>query len=262
MKNFSKVLASVKIAAVASFALIATGIDAFDASAAEISFLCADPLESSMRELIHEFEKTTGHSAKLILANTGTNAERVRRGDVADLAIVLPQQWETLREERKIDPSVRVVVGRVGLGIFVKKGVAQPDIGSIEAFKRTLLNTRAVAVRDPSQGSPVGTYVIALFDRLGIGDDIKPKLRLTADRPYETVVKGGAEIGFSTIAEIVASPEVDLVGPLPGEIQNFNIFTAAIPINAEQVTAAKVFIEYLTSRRANDIFKSKGIDPG
>src|SRR5438876_2708840 len=167
MKNFSKVLASVKIAAVASFALIATGIDAFDASAAEISFLCADPLESSMRELIHEFEKTTGHSVKLILANTGTNAERVRRGDVADLAIVLPQQWETLREERKIDPAVRVVVGRVGLGIFVKKGVAQPDIGSIEAFKRTLLNTRAVAVRDPSQGSPVGTYVIALFDRLG-----------------------------------------------------------------------------------------------
>jgi len=262
MKNFSKVLTSVKIAAVASFALVVTGIDAFDASAAEVRFLCADALESSMQELIPEFEKTNGHTVRMILANAGTNTERVRKGDVADLAIVLPQQWETLRQEGKIDPAVRIVIGRVGLGAFVKKGAARPDIGSVEALKHALLNTRAVAVRDPSQRSPVGTYVVALFDRLGIGDDIKPKLRLTADRPYETVIKGDAEIGFSTIAEIVASPEVDLVGPLPGEIQNFNIFTAAIPINAEQVTAAKVFIEYLTSRRANDIFKSKGIDPG
>ena len=153
-------------------------------------------------------------------------------------------------------------MGKVGLGAFVKKGAARPDIGSVEAFKRALLTSRAIAVRDPGQRSPVGTYLIALFDRLGIGDDIKPKLRLTADRPYETVIKGDAEIGFSTLAEIVGSPEVDLVGPLPGEIQNFNIFTTAIPINAEQVTATKVFIEYLTSPRATAVFKSKGIDPG
>ena len=126
-----------------------------------------------MRELIPAFETTTGHSVKMMLANAGTTAERVRRGEVADLAIV----------------------------------------------------------------------------------------RLTADRPYEIVVKGGAEIGFS-IAEIVASPEVDLVGPLPGEIQNFIIFTTAIPINAEQVAAAKALIECLTSPGAKDIFKSKGIDPG
>ncbi len=259
MKKFSKVPASVKIAAIASFALIVTGIDA---SAAEVRFLCTDALESSMRELIPEFEKTTGHNVRMILANAGTNTERVRKGDLADLAIVLPQQWETLRQEGKIDPAVRVAIGKVGLGAFVKKGAARPDISSVEAFKHALLNTRAIAVRDPSKRSPVGTYVVALFDRLGIGDDIKPKLRLTADRPYETVVKGDAEIGFSTIAEIVASPEVDLVGPLPSEIQNFNIFTTAIPINAEQVAATKLFIEYLTSPRATAVFKSKGIDPG
>src|SRR6266478_7336661 len=244
MKNFSKVPASVKIAAVASFALIVTGIDAFDASAAEVRFLCADALESSMQELIPEFEKTTGHSVKMILANAGTNTERVRKGDVADLAIVLPQQWETLRQEGKIDPAVRIVIGRVGLGAFVKEGAARPDISSVEAFKHALLNSRAIAVRDPSKGSPVGTYVIALFDRLGIGDDIKPKLRLTADRPYETVAKADAEIGFSTIAEIVASPEVDLVGPLPSEIQNFNIFTTAIDRKSTRLNSSHSQISY------------------
>ena len=259
MKNFSKVLTSVKIAAIAGFAPVVTGIDA---SAAEVRFLCADALESSMQELIPEFEKTNGHSVKMILGNAGTNTERVRKGDVADLAIVLPQQWETLRQEGKIDPAVRIVIGKVGLGAFVKKGAARSDISSVEAFKHALLNSRAIAVRDPSKRSPVGTYVIALFDHLGISNDIKPKLRLTADRPYETVAKGDADIGFSTVAEIVASPEVDLVGPLPSEIQNFNVFTAAIPINAEQVSATKLFIEYLTSPRATAVFKSKGIDPG
>jgi molybdate transport system substrate-binding protein len=113
MKNFSGVPTSVKIAAVASVALILSEIDA---SAAEVRFLCADALESSMRELIPQFEKSTGHSAKMTLANAGTNTERLRKGDLADLAIVLPQQWETLHQEGKIDPAVRVVTGKVGLG--------------------------------------------------------------------------------------------------------------------------------------------------
>jgi len=259
MKSLSEIPILVKIGVVAGFALAASGIDAY---AAEVRFLCADALEASMRELIAEFETVTGHSVKVMFANAGTNTERVRKEDVADLAIVLPQQWETLRKEGKIDPAVRVVVGKVGLGAFVKKGAARPDIDSVEAFKRALLTSRAIAVRDPGQRSPVGTYLIALFDRLGIGDDIKPKLRLTADRPYETVIKGDAEIGFSTLAEIVGSPEVDLVGPLPGEIQNFNILTAAIPISAKHVEAAKVLIEYLTSPRATTVFRSRGIDPG
>src|SRR5258705_2406027 len=151
MRNFSKALASVKIAAAASFAMIVTGIDAFDASAAEVRFLCADALESSMRELIPEFEKATGHRIKMMLANAGTNTERIRKGDVADLAIVLPQQWEALRQEGKIDPAVRVAIGKVGLGAFVKKGAARPDIGSVEAFQHAPFNTRAIAVPDPSK---------------------------------------------------------------------------------------------------------------
>jgi molybdate transport system substrate-binding protein len=259
MKHFAEILTGAKIAAVASLSLALTAIDA---SAAEVGFLCADALESSMRELIPEFEKKTGHRVRMTLANAGTNTERVRNGSGSDLAIVLPQQWEALRQEGKIDPAVRVVIGKVGLGVFVKKGAARPDISSVEAFKSALLNARAVAVRDPAQRSPVGTYVIALFGRLGISDDMKPKLRLTADRPYETVVKGDAEIGFSTIAEIVASHQVDFAGPLPTEIQNFNILTTAIPSDAKQVLAAKVLIEYLISPQATAVFRSNGIDPG
>ena len=76
--------------------------------------------------------------------------------------------------------------------------------------------------------------MLALFDRLMLSEVIKPKLMLTAHPPYEEVSKGEAELGFSTLAEIAAEPRAELVGPLPREIQTYNVFTAAIPIGSQQ----------------------------
>src|SRR5205823_11964045 len=114
-----------------------------------------------------------------------------------------------------------------------------------------------------NQGSPVGAYIIPLFERLGISGDIKAKLRLTPAGPGKTsVIKGDAEIGFNQMTDIIASPDVDLVGPLPADIQNFTIYTAGIPASAKQATAAKALIEFLTSPRAVSVFKSKGLEAG
>jgi molybdate transport system substrate-binding protein len=229
-------------------------------SAAEIRFLCTDALESSMHELIPAFEKASGHSVKISVANAGTNAERVRKEDAADLAFVLPPQWESLRQEGRIDASTRVVIGKVGIGVFVKKGAARPEISTTESFKRSILAARAIGLRDPAARSPVGTYVLALFERLGIAHDAKPKVILTMDRPYDTVLQGKADFGFSTLAEIAATPEVELLGPLPSEIQNFNIFTTAIPVSAKETAAVKQFIDFLRNERAIGVLRSKGID--
>jgi len=254
MNRLATVVTKIALVTLALFSTVCDG------RAAEIVVLCAEALESSMVELIPEFEKTRGHTVKITYANVGAITERVRQGDAADLAIVLPRQWEALQKEAKIDPAVRVVIGKVGIGVFVKKAAARPDIGSTESFKRALLDARAIAVRDPVARSPVGAYIIALVERLGIAAEVKPKLRLTTDRPYQAVISGEAEFGFSTMAEIVASSEVDLVGPLPKDIQNFNIFTTAIPANAKQPAAAKALIEFLTSPRTGAVFKAHGID--
>ena len=157
------------------------------------------------------------------------------------------------------------MIGKVGLGIFVKNGAPRPDIGSVDAFKRALLNARSIAVADPSQGSPEGLYLIPLFDRLGISGDIKSKLQLEPAKPGTTiqaVIKDDAEIGFTQMSEIAASPVVELVGPLPGDIQNFTIFTAAIPASAKNAAVAKTLIEFLTSAKAITVFKSKGLEVG
>lgn len=242
-----------------TFCLLVHATSSF--GAAEISFFCTDALASSMRELVPEFEKASGHQVRTIIANAGTIAARLQSGELADLAIVLPPAWDRLRQEGRIDPAVRIILGKVGIGAFVRRGADKPDISTVDAFKRTVLSARRLAVRDPAQRSPVGTYMLALFERLILSDVIKPKLMLTTHPPYEEVSEGQAELGFSTLAEIAAEPRVELVGPLPQEIQTYNVFTTAIPVSSEQRAATAEFLRFLASDSSKAVLRSKGIDP-
>jgi molybdate transport system substrate-binding protein len=229
--------------------------------AAEISFLCTDALAPSMRELVPEFEKASGHHVQTTVANAGTIAARLQSGQLADLGIVLPPAWDRLRQDGRIDPAVSIVLGKVGLGAFVRRGADRPGIGTVDAFKRTILNARSIALRDPAQGSPVGTYMLALFDRLMLSEEIKPKLMLTTHPPYEEVIKGEADLGFSTLTEIAAEPRAEVVGPLPREIQTYIVFTVAIPIGSGQRAATDEFLRFLASESSKATLRSNGIDP-
>jgi molybdate transport system substrate-binding protein len=230
--------------------------------AAEIAFFCTDALAPSMRELTPEFEKKTGHTVKLTVANAGTIAARLQAGDAPDLAVTLPPAWDRLRQEGRIDPDVRTVIGKVGLGAFTRKGAEKPDIATLQSFSEAVRNARRVAVRDPAQRSPVGIYMLGLFDRLGLSDVVKPKLLLTQHPPYEEVLKGDADLGFSTLAEIAAEPRVALVGPLPADIQIYNVFVTAVPVGAKaQRIATQQLIDFLLSPSSKVVLRSKGIAP-
>ncbi|MGE5640374.1 MAG: substrate-binding domain-containing protein [Clostridia bacterium] len=235
--------------------MVAAGV----ASAADIEFWCTDALVSSMRELVPPFERASGHHVKVTAANAGTIAARLGNGEAPDLAIVLPPAWERLRHEGRIDAGARTIVGKVGLGAFVRRGARKPDLGTTQAFKEAILNARAIAVRDPSQRSPVGTYMLKVFERLELADAIKGRLVLTAHPPYEEVIRGDADIGFSTLAEIAAEPRVELAGPLPTEIQTYNVFTTAIPLGRPRSAATGEFLHFLASESAKATLRSKGI---
>src|SRR5205085_2821855 len=115
-------------------------------------------LQTTAEELVPEFEKSTGHNVKVIYTSIGLITQRVRNGELADLAIVSPLQWEELKSEGKLDSTVRLVIARVGAGVFVKRDAAKPDISSVEAFKRALLNAKSIAFVDPAAGGPVAIY--------------------------------------------------------------------------------------------------------
>jgi molybdate transport system substrate-binding protein len=261
MANLPAIRTTLKIAAFAGLALVAT---AQDARAADIIFLSANALRPALQELIPEFQNASGHNVSVSYATLGVVTDRIRKGDEADLASVSPAQWESLQKENKLSPDASVVIAKGGLGVFVKKGAARPDISSVDTFKTALLNARSIVTGDPAQGSPVGAYIVPLFDRLGISADIKPKLQLTAGGPatMQPVVKGDAELGINQMSEIITLPDVDLVGPLPAAIQNFTVYTAAIPASAKQTEAVKALVEFLTSPQARSVFQSKGFEPG
>jgi molybdate transport system substrate-binding protein len=230
------------------------------ASAAELSFFCTDALASSARELIPQFERVSGHSVKTTVENAGTIAARLERGESPNLGIVLPPAWDRLKEAGRIDPTTRIIIGKVGIGGFVRRGAEKPDFSTAEAFKQALLNARKLAIRDPAQRSPVGTYMLSLFERLQISDVIKSKLMLTADPPYEEIIRGDADLGFSTLAEIAAEPRAELAGPLPGPLQTYNVFITAVPVGNSQREITTEFIRFLTSENARRVLTSKGLD--
>jgi molybdate transport system substrate-binding protein len=239
-------------------AVVATVFVAGGARAAEITCLWPDSWEAPSSELRSEFARSTGHHLNVSFANLGTNAKRIRNGELADLIVVSPEEWERLAQEGKIRGDTRVVVAKVGVGMFVGKGARRPDIATVESLRQALLNARAVALRDPSGGSPVGTTVIALLKRLGIADEVRSKRRLTADRPFRAVVGDEAEFGFSTLVEIAATPDVDLVGPVPAEVQRFITQVAAIPTAAKEPAPAMTLLEFLRSPRAVAVLKARG----
>ena len=147
----------------AGFLMIAVG----NAAADEIEFLCAAALQPAMDELVPAFQKASGHTVNIRFANITVNTASVRSGEPADLVVVSPGQWAELAKEGKLDAATQVTIAKVGLGVFVKKGAAKPDIGSTKSFRNAFSTARAIAI-PMALHNPVGTYATRLFDKLGV----------------------------------------------------------------------------------------------
>jgi molybdate transport system substrate-binding protein len=236
---------------------------ASSACAEEIKFLCAEALQPAMDQLIADFQKTSGHKVTVSYANVGTITNRLRNEEIADLSVTSPQQWEDLQKESKLAPDFRVPFVKVGIGFFVKQGAAKPDLSSVEAVKRSLLNVRAIAITDPARGSPSAVIALRLFDRLGIAAELKPKTKLMLDLQgiNQALINGEADIGINQASEIARTSGLELVGPLPADLQIYTVFVASIPKTAKQIAAAKSLVKHLTSPNAATIFKAKGLEP-
>src|SRR5689334_11093759 len=186
------------------------------ARAAEIKLLCASALHPAIDALIPDFEKSSGHKIKVDYGTAGAVADRVQKGEAADIIISSVPMIDRLQGQGKVVAGDRVIIAKVGVGAFVRKGAAKPDIGSVDAFKRSMLTARSIAYPDPAGGGASGIYVAGLLERLGIAAEMKPKTGLsTLGTLYVSVASGDVEIGFNQVSEILAQPTVELAGPLP-----------------------------------------------
>src|SRR5712691_6452634 len=167
MKTAS-IIAAAKLAAAG--VVLASGM----AQAAEIKVLSSAAFREAYLELVPAFERATEHKVATTWAGTNGIMERMKRGETTDLVIMSAQGIDQLVRDGKIVAGSRVDVARSGVGVAVRSGLPKPDIGSTEALKRALAAAKSVAY---STG-PSGVYMEALFQRLGIADEIKPKLKV------------------------------------------------------------------------------------
>ena len=258
MKRRSILSVSAKIA----LGLALFGITAGStARAAEIKLLCAVALQPAMVALIPDFEKSSGHKVTIAYGNAGPVADRVQKGEAADIVISSVPLIDQLQAQGKVVADSRVTIAKVGVGVFVRKGAAKPDISSADAFKRSMLAARSIAYPDPAGGGASGIYVASLLERLGIAAEMKPKTTLsTLGTLYASVASGEVEIGFNQVSEILAQSTVELAGPLPPEIQNYTQFAPGIVTGGGQTDAARALATFLYSPAAKTVLKAKGFE--
>jgi molybdate transport system substrate-binding protein len=234
------------------------------ASAAEVRVMISGGLTAAYKVLVPEFERLTGH--KVLTAygpSMGTTINaipiRLQRGEPADVLIMVGYALGDLIKQGKVIAGSRVDLSKSLIGVVVRSGAPKPDISSADALKRTLLAAKSIAYSDSASGVYVSTE---MFQRLGIAGEMKDKARKIPAEPVAGVVaRGDAEIGFQQIPELLPVPGVDLVGPLPPELQTVTVFSAGIATISKEPDAGGALIKFLASPAASAAMIKSGMEP-
>jgi molybdate transport system substrate-binding protein len=243
------------------FALVAVLLVASSAAqAADLKVLSGNGPRAAVRELCSQFERVTGNKIDLRFGVNVDVKNKIEAGESFDVVVGNPPIIDALIKDGKLVAGSRADIGRAGLGVAVRTGAPKPDIGSVDAFKRTLLAAKTVAF--PGKGAS-GIYFVSLLDRLGIVAEMQPKLRpMQAEDTVEVVARGEADMVVVVATRIVDVAGVDPVGPIPEALQTKIGFAAGLGAAAKEPEAAKALIRFLTAPAAAETLKAKGVEPG
>lgn len=228
-----------------------------NAHADEIRVWTARALATVLAEVGPDFERNTGH--KLIVSSDLPNAftRRANQGESFDILITSSTVLDDWITEGRIKADTRVRISRSGIGVAVRAGARKPDISSVEAFKRALLEAKSIAFLKVGSG----IRVEALLKQFGIAEAVQAKVtRPETDIVSELVAKGEIELGIVVIAQIVTTPGVELVGPLPSEIQSYITFSGGVSSKTKVSAAAKQLLAFLRSPTAAEVIKAQGME--
>jgi molybdate transport system substrate-binding protein len=207
-------------------------------------------------ELVPEFERASGHQVTTLWVPSVQMMSRLKGGETVDLVILSAASLDELVAAGIV--AKRIDLARSGIGIAVRAGAPKPDVSSGEAVKRAVLAAKSVVY---STG-PSGIYLAALFERMGIASQVKAKLKQVQGEPAGGVVaRGDAEIGFQQMSELLPVAGIDIVGPLPRDIQQITAFSAGLHVAAREADAAKALVRFLTAPAAAPVIRKKGMEP-
>ena len=209
-----------------------------------------------LAEIGSQFERTTGCRLNVTSDLPGAFVRRADAGEPFDLLISVSSTVDAWISEARIIASTRTDIAQSGIGVEVRAGAPKPDISSVDAFKRALLKAKSIAYLRVGSG----IYTAALLERLGISDSVSSKvIRPESDIVSELVANGTVELGIVVITQILTTPGVDLVGPLPPEIQSYIVFAGGISTESRKPAAARQLIEFLKGPAAIPVIRAQGM---
>jgi molybdate transport system substrate-binding protein len=232
---------------------------------AEIVVMTSGTFTAAHLELAPDFERSA--TAKVTTAATamGVGADsipnRLKRGDVADVVIVNADALESLIKDGLVIAGSRVDLGRSRIGMAVRAGAPKPDISSVDGLKRVLLAAKSVAVSSSVSGD---YFTKELFPKLGIAEQMAAKTRRSGnERVGALLARGVAEIGFQQMSELLPEKGIDVVGPLPADVQRVTIFAAGVVARSTRPEIARAYIRFLASTAASAAVARTGLEsPG
>jgi molybdate transport system substrate-binding protein len=234
------------------------------AAADEIKVMTSGGFTAALIELTPAFERATGHTVVTTYGASLGGApdsipSRLQRGEPADLVILASEALDDLVGQGRVVAGSRVDLARSSIGMAVRAGAPKPDISTVEALKRALLQAKSIAYSASASGVYVSTE---LFQRLGIAAQIAGKSqRIASERVATVVARGDAELGFQQISELLPVAGIDYVGPLPPEVQRVTVFSAGIAAGAKTPDAARALITFLASAAGAPAITKSGMEP-
>jgi molybdate transport system substrate-binding protein len=232
-------------------------------ASAQIKVIISGGFSSAYEQLLPEFEQSTG-----IKVTTGSGASQgdgpqtigaqLARGVPADVVILSRDGLNGLIAAKRISAGTDVDLARTPTGVAVRAQAPKPDLGSVEAVKRALLNAKVVAI----PGSTSGIWLTTdLFPRLGIAGKINVKVIARGADTAAMVAAGDADLAILPVSEILHAKGVDFAGPLPAEIQFVQTFSAAVAAASDNMADARKLVEFLASPRAASAITKSGLEP-
>jgi molybdate transport system substrate-binding protein len=234
------------------------------AGAAEIKVMSTLAMQPIMEDLGPKFERATGHRLAITFTTLAVVVKRVQDGESADVVIIPQQGIDGFVKDGKAAAGSVAVVALSGIGVVVRQGAPKPDISSTEALRSTLLAAKSIAYTDPARGGTTGVHFAKVLERLGIASEIKAKTVFpkTAGGAAvgDLVANGEAEIGVQQIPELIPVAGIEIVGPLPGDLQNTLVFAAAIMADTKEAGAGRALISFLRTPESAAVIKAKGME--
>ena len=245
--------------AIIAVATLAAGAALLSAQGPPVRVLCSNGVRAAVEEVLPQAEKAVGHKIAIQFSSSASLKQRIDAGETFDAVILTPDLIDDLIKQGKVAAGSSTSLARAGIGVGIRSGTPKPDISNAKAMKQALLQVKSVTY---TKNGASRTHIEKMYERLGITKEMAPKVVLQdmPGRAERVVAEGGADMVITLVSEILPTPGVQLVGPLPGDLQNYISFAGGVGSKAMDAAASKALLTFLSSPAVAAAYKAKGME--